>query len=190
VVDVAGAVGRPGLVRLRAGARVAYALAAAGGPAADAALAGVNQARVLADGERVRVPRVGEPAPAPPPPAATGAGAPGATADPVDLNRATPADLDALPGVGPATASAIVTWRDENGGFHRVDDLLEVPGRASPRPPAPDPEPGAVPPQFGAGFRALRRSTVNVPGSATRPGSSSPAASTWPAAADSSTHRS
>ncbi len=127
VVDVAGAVGRPGLVRLIAGARVADALAAAGGPSADAALAGVNQARVLADGEQVRVPRVGEPAPAPPPPAASGAGS-AAPADPVDLNRATPADLDALPGVGPATASAIVTWRDENGGFHRVDDLLEVPG--------------------------------------------------------------
>lgn len=128
VVDVAGAVARPGLVRLRAGSRVADALAAAGGPAADAVLAGVNQARVLGDGEQVRVPKVGEPAPAPPPAGPTGStpgGAPGAI---VDLNRATVAELDVLPGVGPATATAIITWRDENGGFRRVEDLLEVPG--------------------------------------------------------------
>jgi competence protein ComEA len=126
IVDVAGAVARPGLVRLRGGSRVADALAAAGGPAADAALSGVNQARVLADGEQVRVPRVGEPPP--PPPSAPSGSAPATPAAPVDLNRATVADLDILPGVGPATAAAIVAWRDENGGFRRVEDLLEVPG--------------------------------------------------------------
>ena len=127
VVDVAGAVARPGLVRLRAGSRVADAVAAAGGPTADAAVAGVNQARVLADGEQVRVPRVGEP-PVPTAPPAPPGSSPAAPAGPVDLNNATPAELDTLPGVGPATAAAIVTWRQENGGFRRVDDLLEVPG--------------------------------------------------------------
>ena len=129
VVDVAGAVARPGLVRLRAGSRVADALAAAGGAAPDAALAGVNQARVVADGEQVRVPRVGEPLPPPlPQTPSTGGSSPSAPAAPVDLNAATPAELDTLPGVGPATAAAIITWRQENGGFRKVDDLLEVPG--------------------------------------------------------------
>ncbi len=128
VVDVAGAVARPGLVRLRAGSRVADALTAGGGPAADADLGTLNQARVVADGEQVRVPRVGEPPPPPPPAAATGAAPAPGPAMPVDLNRGTSAELDTLPGVGPATATAIIAWRDENGGFRRVDDLLEVPG--------------------------------------------------------------
>jgi len=128
VVDVAGAVARPGLVRLRSGDRVADAISAAGGVAADAETAGVNQARVVTDGEQVRVPRVGEPPR--PDPARGEATAPeaGGPAARVDLNRATLAELDTLPGVGPATATAIIAWRDENGGFRRVDDLLEVPG--------------------------------------------------------------
>lgn len=128
VVDVSGAVVRPGLVRLRRGARVADAIASAGGPATGADPTLLNQARVLGDGEQVRVPKVGEPAPTTPPaPGQTGA-KPGPPAAPVDLNHATVSDLDVLPGVGPATAAAIVTWREENGGFRRVDDLLEVPG--------------------------------------------------------------
>lgn len=127
VVDVAGAVARPGLVRLRSGDRVADAISAAGGVAADAEVAGVNQARVVADGEQVRVPRVGEPPP--PSPAAGGSTATaGGPAAPVDLNRASATELDVLPGVGPATAAAIITWRDENGRFRTVEDLLEVPG--------------------------------------------------------------
>lgn len=128
VVDVAGAVTRPGLVRLRPGSRVADAVSAAGGVAADADVAGLNQARVVGDGEQVRVPRVGEPVA--PTSVAAGPGGPlaGAPAAPVDLNRATAAELDTLPGVGPATAAAIITWRDENGGFRRIEDLVEVPG--------------------------------------------------------------
>jgi len=126
VVDVAGAVARPGLVRLRGGDRVADAVAAAGGATTDADPAGLNQARLVADGEQVRVPRVGEPAP--PAPAPGGPAAASAAAGPVDLNRATATELDVLPGVGPATAAAIVTWRDQNGRFRQVEDLLEVPG--------------------------------------------------------------
>ena len=129
VVDVAGAVARPGLVRLRGGDRVADAVAAAGGVTAEAEIAGLNQARVVADGEQVRVPRAGEaPPPSPATPGGTGGAAAGGPASPVDLNRATLAELDTLPGVGPATATAIIAWRDENGRFRRVDDLLEVPG--------------------------------------------------------------
>ncbi len=128
VVDVAGAVARPGLVHLKPGMRVADAVSAAGGAAADADVAGLNQARVVADGEQVRVPRQGEP----PPPAPAGApgspGAPPGPPAPVDLNRATPAELDTLPGVGPATATAIIAWRDKNGRFRRPEDLLDVPG--------------------------------------------------------------
>ncbi len=129
VVDVTGAGVRPGLVRLRSGDRVADAVAAAGGPTAEAETSGLNQARVVTDGEQVRVPRAGE-APPPPPPgsASGGAGTAGAGGAPVDLNRATLAELDTLPGVGPATATAIIAWRDEHGRFRRVDDLLEVPG--------------------------------------------------------------
>ena len=131
VVDVAGAVARPGLVRLRGGDRVADAVAAAGGVTADAETAGLNQARVVADGEQVRVPRAGEappPAPAEPWPGGTGGAPLAGPVAPVDINRATLAELDTLPGVGPATATAIIAWRDENGRFRRVDDLLEVPG--------------------------------------------------------------
>jgi len=129
VVDVTGAVARPGLVRLRSGDRVADAVAAAGGATAEAETAGLNQARVVADGEQVRVPRAGEAPPPPPPgPAPGGTGTPVAGGAPVDLNRATLAELDTLPGVGPATATAIIAWRDKNGRFRRVDDLLEVPG--------------------------------------------------------------
>lgn len=126
VVDVAGAVARPGLFHLAAGSRVADAIAAAGGPTEEADLRAVNQARTLSDGEQVLVPRHGEvvvPAPSPP----RGGGSTKA-AGPVDLNRATAEELDALPGVGPSTAEAIVEWRNRNGRFRSVDDLLEVPG--------------------------------------------------------------
>lgn len=127
VVDVAGAVVHPGLVRVPAGTRVAEVIVAAGGPTADADLRQVNQARVLTDGEQVVVPRQGEVLPAPPAPA--GKGGPGMKpSGPLDLNGATADQLDALPGVGPATAAAIVEWRGRNGRFRSVDDLLEVPG--------------------------------------------------------------
>jgi competence protein ComEA len=124
VVHVAGAVARPGVVRLGGGGRVTDAIAAAGGPAADADLNQVNLAAKVGDGDRIYVPRRGEA----PPPAPT-AGAPAsARAGPVDLNAAGPEQLDALPGVGPATAKAIVDYRTRHGRFRAVDDLLSVPG--------------------------------------------------------------
>ena len=124
VVDVTGKVRHPGIVVLQPGARVVDALDAAGGARRDADLAGLNLARLLVDGEQIVVG-----VPPPPGPAASAAGSPGP--DPgalVNLNTASPAELEELPGVGPVTAQAIVDWRTGNGGFRSVDQLLDVDG--------------------------------------------------------------
>jgi competence protein ComEA len=127
VVHVAGAVARPGVYELATGARVHAAVDAAGGSLPDAATDALNLAAPLADGERVYVPVVGEPVPPPEPPAAS-ATSPSVPAGPVDLNSATAAELDLLPGIGPATAQAIVDHREANGPFASVDDLEAVRG--------------------------------------------------------------
>lgn len=125
-VHVLGAVERPGLYVLDLDARVVDAVAAAGGSTDQADLAAVNLARVVADGEQIVVPVVGA-APAVEPPGSGGAG--GETSDGViDLNTADQAALETLPRIGPALAERIVAWRDENGRFRSVDDLLAVPG--------------------------------------------------------------
>lgn len=133
VVHVAGAVVAPGLHELRAGARVDDAVRAAGGPAPDADLARLNLAAKVADGQRVDVPRQGaSPPQAAPSSSMSPSGAPGAGGGIdgalVDLNQASEAQLEALPGVGPATAAAIVAFRDTNGPFRSVDDLASVKG--------------------------------------------------------------
>ncbi len=131
-VDVAGTVRRPGVVTLPAGARVVDALDEAGGARPGVDLSPLNLARVLVDGEQVLV---GAPAAG-----ATTAGAASGTATAlpppteaaptglVDLNTADVAALEELPEVGPVTAAAIVAWREENGGFTAVEELLEVDG--------------------------------------------------------------
>jgi competence protein ComEA len=130
VVQVAGAVNQPGVYHLADGSRVTDLITAAGGPAADADLQAMALASRLTDGQRVQVPHQGEVLPS----TATG-GAPaeatgnGVTpAAPIDLNAASEADLDALPGVGPTTARAIVAYREAHGPFHQVDDLTDVQG--------------------------------------------------------------
>ena len=123
VVDVAGAVRRPGLYRLPAGSRIADAIARAGGLGRHAADASVNLAAPLADGEQVLVPSSAGGVAA----AAGGSAEPSATS-PVDLNTATAEQLDALPGIGPVTAQKIVDYRTQHGPFHSVDDLDAIPG--------------------------------------------------------------
>ena len=118
-VPVLGAVERPGLYVLRADSRVVDALAAAGGSTDAADLAGVNLARRVEDGEQILVPVVGAVADPSAPPSGDGT---------VDLNTADQAALEELPGIGPALAERIVAWREDNGRFRTVDDLLAVPG--------------------------------------------------------------
>lgn len=125
VVSVAGTVVRPGLVRLPPGSRVDDAVTAAGGLAPGGSYGLLNLARKLVDGEQVVVgPQAGSDASA----GAGGVGSPGAVPGPVDLNAATAAQLDTLPGVGPVLAQHIVDWRTEHGPFASVDQLREVPG--------------------------------------------------------------
>jgi competence protein ComEA len=114
VVDVEGAVARPGVVRIASGARVADALAAAGGTLPDADPAALNKAAPLHDGARVYVPRFGET----PPAGSVGSG----SERKIDLNRATLAELEALPGIGPSTAGRIVRAR-ELKAFAKVEEL-------------------------------------------------------------------
>lgn len=124
-VHVFGAARAPGLYRLSDGARVVDAVAAAGGFTDEADHGAVNLARLLGDGEQLYLPAVGETA------ADTGAAHPGAAVagdGRVNLNTASAADLDALPRIGPAMAQRIVAWRDANGRFTSVEDLLAVPG--------------------------------------------------------------
>jgi competence protein ComEA len=123
VVDVGGKVRRPGLVTLAAGARVADAVAAAGGVLPGTSTEGMSLARKLVDGEQLLV---GEPSAGAP--GAGPSGSTGAAGGPVDLNSATIGDLDALPGIGPVLAQRIVDWRTQHGSFTSVDQLREVSG--------------------------------------------------------------
>jgi competence protein ComEA len=141
VVSVVGLVHKPGLVTLTPGARIADALQAAGGAVDGADTIGLNMARPLGDGEQIVVglaPLSGQPralgssvSPGSATPSTSGPAA-GSTkpkrGEALDLNTATVAQLDALPGVGPVTAAAIVAWRQANGKFTSVDQLAEVDG--------------------------------------------------------------
>jgi competence protein ComEA len=125
VVDVVGAVRRPGLYRLGLEARVADAVARAGGETRRADSALVNLAAPVADGEQIVVPSR---QPGGATSVAAVAGAAGASNGPVHLNTATVEQLDALPGIGPVTAQKIVDYRQQHGAFSSVDELDAVPG--------------------------------------------------------------
>jgi competence protein ComEA len=132
VVHVVGAVRHAGLYQLREGARVADAVARAGGATPVAELAAINLAAPLVDGTQVLVPRGLEPAASAPSSAGGGVGpasSDGAGLGPKpSLSSATAEQLDALPGVGPVTAQKILDYRAEHGPFRSVDDLDAVPG--------------------------------------------------------------
>jgi competence protein ComEA len=124
-VHVVGEVRRPGVYDLPGGARAKDAVDAAGGLLGDADQAAVNLARVVSDGEQIAVPRQGAAVVGAGSAAAAGGSSPTAK---VDLNTATAEQLDALPGVGPATAAKIIADRAANGPFRTVDDLMRVSG--------------------------------------------------------------
>ena len=124
-VHVAGAVRAPGVYRLRAGARVADAVRRAGGARRRADLGAVNLAAELQDGRQVLVPLRAEGGGVA---ASVGAGGPATPGVPLDLNTATVEQLDALDGIGPATAQQIVDYREAHGGFGSVEELDQVPG--------------------------------------------------------------
>lgn len=132
LVHVAGAVLNPGVYELDRGDRVGTAIDAAGGPAVSADLDGLNLAAVVSDGQRVYVPVAGEVDPASVPSGGSSAGgtpaAEVAPSGPVDLNTASAEQLQSLPGIGPATAAAIVGDRERHGPFAAVADLERVPG--------------------------------------------------------------
>ena len=126
VVDVAGRVRHPGIVRLPTGSRVVDAVEAAGGPRRGVDLTGLNLARVLVDGEQVVVGV--RPPPGVAASAASAPGAAGAAGALVNINTASQTELETLPGIGPVTAQAILQWRTDNGAFSAVDELMEVSG--------------------------------------------------------------
>jgi competence protein ComEA len=120
VVDVAGAVRRPGVYHLPTGARVVDAIARAGGAEGDAVLEAINRAARLADGQQVVVPERG--------PGGAPAAAVGGEEGPISLGSATVDQLEGIDGIGPVTAGKIVEYRDQHGGLASVDQLDQVSG--------------------------------------------------------------
>lgn len=131
-VDVDGAVVRPGVYRLKDGALVSQAIDAAGGLTAEADVTGLNRASKVADGQKIYVPKVGERQAAAAvggaeSSAATTPGA-GSSSELVNINTASAAELQTLPGIGPSMAQSIIDERTKNGAFASVDDLMRVSG--------------------------------------------------------------
>lgn len=127
-VHVIGAVLTPGVVSLPDGARVEDAVAAAGGLRPDARPGELNLAQVVSDGAQIAVGDAQEPGGAVRGEAPAATGSSGTTSAKLDLNRASAEQLDGLPGVGPVTAAAILSWRSEHGRFTRIEELGEIDG--------------------------------------------------------------
>lgn len=131
-VDVDGAVARPGVYRLKDGARVSQAIDAAGGLTAEADVTGLNRASKVTDGQKIYVPTVGEQQAASATGGAEGGAATvsgaGASSGLVNINTASAAELQTLSGIGPSMAQSIIDERTQNGAFASVDDLMRVSG--------------------------------------------------------------
>ncbi len=123
IVDVAGAVHRPGVYEFAEGDRVIDAIERAGGPMPKADLSLLNLAAPLADGTQILVPKAGPPGAVVP-----GGGAPGSAGGLININTASATELETLSGIGEVLAATIVEYRDQNGPFASVDDLMDVSG--------------------------------------------------------------
>ncbi len=128
MVHVAGAVVQPGLVRIRAGARVNDAVLAAGGGVPGADLDRLNLAAKVVDGQRIAVGMIGAPAPIESSGTGSTATADGELTGPININSASSTDLEELPGIGPSLAAAIIAEREKRGGFKSVGELQDVRG--------------------------------------------------------------
>jgi competence protein ComEA len=124
-VHVVGRVKSPGVYELDVGSRLFDAVLAAGGFTADADQSSVNLARQLTDGEQIVILKLGDQA------NTNGANGQTGASSTISINRASEAELESLPGVGPALANRIIDWRTANGGFKRKEDLLQVGGIGS-----------------------------------------------------------
>jgi competence protein ComEA len=127
VVHITGAVPRPGVYALAQGSRVQDAISAAGGFLAEAEKTGINLARMLEDGEQLEIPYLEGSSPVilEAPPAMTEAPS---SADLININFASQAELESLPGIGPTTAQKIILYREQNGSFLTTEDIINVPG--------------------------------------------------------------
>ena len=129
IVHVTGAVPRPGLYALAQGSRVQDAISAAGGFLADAEKSGINLARVLEDGEQLDIPYAAGASPVIgteiPPLVLT---EPASSTELININTASQAELETLPGIGPSTAQKIIQYREQNGPFVSTQDIINVPG--------------------------------------------------------------
>ncbi len=119
LVDVTGSVAKPGLYELAPGSRVADALAAAGGVSPQAQVANLNLASLLTDGQQLYVPSIGET----PVPVARATGS-----YPININTAGTVELSSLPGIGEGRAEDIIAYRQKNGAFDTIDEIMNVPG--------------------------------------------------------------
>ncbi|MBR6459435.1 MAG: helix-hairpin-helix domain-containing protein [Actinomycetaceae bacterium] len=126
VVYISGAVAAPGVYTLPAGSRVNNGVEAAGGLSQDAQSALVNLASTLSDGEHIHIPAQGEDVLTPN--TAGGAQVPDGSSGKININTASAAQLEELPGIGPALSQTIISWREDNGRFASPEDLLEVSG--------------------------------------------------------------
>ncbi len=125
VVHITGAVPRPGVYALPQGARVQDGISAAGGFLAEADKSNINLAELLDDGEKLDVPFIegGSPVLATPLPQVVAT-----TTELININTASNAELDSLPGIGPTTAQKIIDYRTQNGPFVSTEDIINVPG--------------------------------------------------------------